>query len=65
MAEPRIDFPAPSSYTFWAREWADTAVTLPSTGPWRDALTGTRLDGPELAVADAFATLPVALLLPV
>ncbi len=47
------------------RVWADTAVTLPSTGPWRDALTGTRLDGPELAVADAFATLPVALLLPV
>ncbi|HET9982301.1 MAG TPA: malto-oligosyltrehalose synthase [Longimicrobiales bacterium] len=46
--------------------WRETRVRLPEGAPaaWRNALTGGRLDATDggLAVADALATLPVALL---
>jgi (1->4)-alpha-D-glucan 1-alpha-D-glucosylmutase len=40
---------------------ASDVVTVPD-GQWRDVLTGALLDGPSLAVADVFESLPVALL---
>jgi malto-oligosyltrehalose synthase len=43
--------------------WGNTAVALPDPGPWLDRLSGTRHDaGAALALSDAFAALPVALL---
>jgi (1->4)-alpha-D-glucan 1-alpha-D-glucosylmutase len=51
-------FPAPD-------EWADTALTAPDGGPWRDVLTGSRLDegGRVLTVARLFQRLPFAVLI--
>jgi (1->4)-alpha-D-glucan 1-alpha-D-glucosylmutase len=46
--------------------WNETALALPEDAPteWRNALTGETLDATDgaLRIADALATLPVALL---
>jgi maltooligosyltrehalose synthase len=44
--------------------WAGTTVALPGPGPWTDVLTGQEHEGTRLALPAAFATLPVALLVP-
>jgi len=41
--------------------WAEHVVTLPA-GRWREQLTGSEYDGPEVRCADLFAAMPVALL---
>lgn len=45
------------------RIWADTTVALPPGGPWHCALNAADHPGPDLALAEAFAHLPVALLI--
>jgi (1->4)-alpha-D-glucan 1-alpha-D-glucosylmutase len=43
--------------------WRDTRVALPTSGAhWRDLLTGNRVSGEALSVAELFATLPLAVL---
>jgi len=42
-------------------DWRDTTVALPP-GRWRDAFTGTTVDGGPVRVADVLAGFPVALL---
>lgn len=43
--------------------WGDTTILL-AGHPWRDVLTGARVDGGLVPVADLLSTYPVALLIP-